>query len=571
MKLFITQVSFLSALAGCYLLLTGCNNLDQTATEQSTVSTPNKLTTTASVASLFQAKITDCSGTGLYQELLNPPTLAADATGINTKLSATLTDKCVNGKSIALQSYLDANAGISNRAVGPAYILNVSPTRPNPQFYMQFTNQLGDPNRAYDCGHHSKDVSVCTNIHTHGLHVSPKGSPDPTQIQSDYVFIEISPATPTVKYHFNIPNDHAPGTHWLHAHLHGSTATQVKNGMAAAIILKGELDNTLATQYGIGPDKEKIMILQQMAVDANSTPLCGKAPNGGDIVTSINGQCLPVITVKAGDIQRWRFIHSGISATVNLAVMGTDGSKQDLYEFARDGITMNGTQVQKNIVMQPGYRSDVLVQFPNCKDQYPCELSLVDDNSKAAFSLLGVDEPRNQIAKIIIERNPGYPMKMPPASVFTNPYKFVCDPASFKECSDHLATEKIWFANVPKNPADPNGPTYKTVNDGVYPDTQVKNLRLNDKNTWKLWVGEKQTSTGNHPFHIHLNPFQVVDENGFSYWKDTLLVSGSKNKGEKNALTVVTRYEDFDGEFVLHCHNLDHEDQGMMMKVIMNP
>jgi FtsP/CotA-like multicopper oxidase with cupredoxin domain len=552
---------------GCFVIsasfLAGCNNIDQPPA--------GTMTATASASKVQVAETVDCSGTGLYQELQNPPTLTTNAIGINTQLSAIQATKCVNGRTFSLQSYIDANAGSDSRAVGPAYILNVGPALPNPKLYIQFTNRLDDPNRQYDCGHHSKDVSKCTNLHTHGLHVSPKGSPDPTQIQSDYVFIEISPATPTVRYQFDIPNDQAPGTHWIHAHLHGSTAPQVKNGMASALILKGELDNTLANRYGIGGDKEKIMILQQMAIDANNTPLCGKAPNGDAITTSINGQCLPTITVKAGDIQRWRFIHSGISASVNLAVVQADGSKQNLHEFARDGITMNGTQVQQNIMLQPGYRSDLLIQFPECKGQYPCELALVDDTSKAAVSLMGVDEPRNQIAKVIIHKNYDSPMAMPPSSIFTNPYKFVCEPSDFKACSERLAKEKLWFANVPKNPADPTGPTYKTVNDGIYPDTPVKKLRLNDHNTWKLWVGEKQNSTGNHPFHIHVNPFQIVDKNGFSYWKDTLLVSGSENKGESNALTVVTRYEDFDGEFVLHCHNLDHEDQGMMMKVIVYP
>lgn len=551
---------FINALLISCCFITGCNQIDQAPT--STMPTATATNTTL---------LPDCTNTGLYQELQNPPTLENNNIGINTQLSATLTAKCVNNKLFMLQSYLDANAGFDKRAVGPAYILNVNPVLPNPKFHIQFSNRLGDPNRSYDCGHHSKDVSVCTNIHTHGLHVSPKGSPDPTHIQSDYVFLEISPATPTVKYQFDIPNDQAPGTHWIHAHLHGSTAPQVKNGMAAALILKGDLDKILASRYGIGPDKEKIMILQQMAIDANNTPLCGKAPNGDDITTSINGQCLPTITAKAGDIQRWRFIHSGISASINLALVHTDGTKENLHEFARDGITMNGTQMQKNIMLHPGYRSDALVQFPACKGVYPCELLLVDDASSAAVSLMGVDEPRNQIAKIIIQKNNGYPMTMPPANTFMNPYKFVCDPANFIQCSESLSVEKVWFANVPKNPLDPNGPTYKTVNDGIFPDTPVKRLRLNDKNTWKLWVGEKQSSTGNHPFHIHVNPFQLIDANGFSYWKDTLLISGSKNKGEKNAITVVTRYEDFDGEFVLHCHNLDHEDQGMMMKVIVNP
>ena len=511
----------------------------------------------------------NCADTTRYQELKDPPTLRSGQT-INTQLTAELTYKCVNGKPVKLQSYIDANAGIDKRAVGPAYILDVDPARANPTLNIQFTNRLGEPDREYDCGHHSDDVRLCTNLHTHGLHVSPKGSTDPSQIQSDYVFIAISPATQTVSYRFDIPNDHAPGTHWLHAHLHGSTSPQVRNGMAGALILKGKLDQVLAHQYGITGNREKIMILQQMSTDKKQKPLCGKAANGDDITTSINGQCLPIITVNAGDIQRWRFIHAGIDATVNLALEQANGSKQDLYEFARDGITMDGIQVQQNIVLQPGYRSDVLVKIPECPT-YPCERFLVDDSSDATFSLMGEDEPHNQIAKVIIQKGSGKAMTMPPSKLFTNPYPFICDPAKFQECSKSLKVEKVWFANVPKDPDNPDAGTYKTVNDGVFPDTPTKHLKLNDSNTWKLWVGEKQDSTASHPFHIHVNPFQLIDNNGFSYWKDTLLVSGSDNKGESNAITVLSRYETFDGEFVLHCHNLDHEDQGMMMKVIIEP
>ena len=123
--------------------------------------------------------------------------------------------------------------------------------------------------------------------------------------------------------------------------------------MAGALILKGALEKTLANNYGISGDKDKIMLLQQMSVqndpNGNPIPLCG-SNNGSAITTSINGQCLPIITVKAGDIQRWRFIDAGISASINLAVTQAGGGKLDLNEFARDGITMNGTQVQKNIL-----------------------------------------------------------------------------------------------------------------------------------------------------------------------------------------------------------------------------
>ena len=84
-----------------------------------------------------------------------------------------------------------------------------------------------------------------------------------------------------------------------------------------------------------------------------------------------------------------------------------------------------------------------------------------------------------------------------------------------------------------------------------------------------------------HPFHIHVNPFQIVrilDPDGRDVsvtgelndpqyanlkgaWKDTLLV-------KQNYIVVMrTRYERYIGDFVLHCHILDHEDQGMMQNI----
>ena len=68
-------------------------------------------------------------------------------------------------------------------------------------------------------------------------------------------------------------------------------------------------------------------------------------------------------------------------------------------------------------------------------------------------------------------------------------------------------------------------------------------------------------AVGGHPFHIHVNPFQVKrlgpDGEPQIVWRDTLFVSGGP-------VEVRTRYQRFIGTFVLHCHILDHEDHGMM-------
>ncbi|HLK38289.1 MAG TPA: multicopper oxidase domain-containing protein [Polyangiaceae bacterium] len=68
-----------------------------------------------------------------------------------------------------------------------------------------------------------------------------------------------------------------------------------------------------------------------------------------------------------------------------------------------------------------------------------------------------------------------------------------------------------------------------------------------------------------HPFHVHGVQFQVVRREGVRHagyvdagWKDTVLVL----PGEK--ATVLMRFLDYTGVFLYHCHNLEHEDAGMM-------
>ncbi|MEM1180989.1 MAG: multicopper oxidase domain-containing protein [Acidobacteriota bacterium] len=71
--------------------------------------------------------------------------------------------------------------------------------------------------------------SGITNLHTHGLHVSPAG-------RSDNVMLRIEKGR-QFEYRYRLPDDHAPGTHWYHAHVHGSTALQVQGGMSGALIV----------------------------------------------------------------------------------------------------------------------------------------------------------------------------------------------------------------------------------------------------------------------------------------------------------------------------------------------
>ena len=96
-------------------------------------------------------------------------------------------------------------------------------------------------------------ASSVTNLHTHGLHVSPAE-------RSDNVMLKIDKGNQNI-YAIDLPREHAPGTHWYHAHLHGSTALQVQGGMAGALIVE-----PLSPEQSLNPPgfrvQEHVMVLQ---------------------------------------------------------------------------------------------------------------------------------------------------------------------------------------------------------------------------------------------------------------------------------------------------------------------
>ena len=87
--------------------------------------------------------------------------------------------------------------------------------KPGERMVINYVNKLDQP----------------TNVHFHGLHVSPLGS-------SDNIFRIIEPGE-TVKYVLDIPIDHVRGTFWYHSHLHGLSTVQVGGGLSGVIVIEG--------------------------------------------------------------------------------------------------------------------------------------------------------------------------------------------------------------------------------------------------------------------------------------------------------------------------------------------
>jgi len=373
----------------------------------------------------------------------------------------------------------------------------------------------------------------------------------------------------------HIPLDHPAGTFWYHPHVHGSTAVQVSSGMEGALIIEGGLDTVPAIKAA----QEKILVFQQIAYDTQgeiedfNTSL-GFVNGNSQWVNlhrqhTINGQLFPTLTMRAGELQRWRMIHAGVEETILATLYGPgcnslmdlERNKQTpppqdtlalntMNEIAVDGLALGKLDPWKHIELEPGYRSDVLVKL----DQ-PGNYCLVDESTDAKSSISGTLESEKFLARVHVTVDTvSPPMQLPTATEL----------ASLKPFKDIQANEITGYQSIVfcmcNNP-NSNGLIF-TINGKPFDENHSLILKLNAIEEWNVSIDTKQSSAQPHPFHIHVNPFQSTrtgpDGRNEVVWRDTVLIT------KDHPQTLLMRYTDFTGTFVMHCHILGHEDQGMM-------
>jgi FtsP/CotA-like multicopper oxidase with cupredoxin domain len=488
-----------------------------------------------------------------------------------------------------------------------------------------------------------------TNLHTHGLHVSPAGN-------SDNVLLDIAPQT-SFDYEIKIPMNQVPGTYWYHAHLHGSTATQVSSGMAGALIVMG--DQVKDPRYSPNIDQvpevknaqEKIFVFQQIIYDEfgqlepDRGPLqtfptynaanpdnqigyfgpCNWEPMQREHV--INGQLFPTLTMAPGEVQRWRFIDAGIRETMGVQLIGpyppgeipdlqklTEDGKLPiadpkkivkLHEIAVDGIALDHVNAWDQVELEPGYRSDVMVQLNTEGTYYLVDTSVlqvtvtrdpntgkyITNTTANSFSLTcgGSHELPGFLATIVVS-GAHQNMKLPTTAqlkklhvpdilkpiVTINTDKAVQpnDPRFLVALEKIGAFQKVDFtlavypaASATEVASLQPGPEFMAA-DHPFDPQNTRRLKLGNTDEWVLNTNLRPDSLYyGHPFHIHINAFQTwrpgpPNADGITtpelVWRDTIMVY------QGVTTYVFTRYTDYTGAYVYHCHILDHEDQGMM-------
>jgi FtsP/CotA-like multicopper oxidase with cupredoxin domain len=505
----------------------------------------------------------------------------------------------------------------------------------NPQCVCTGTNQpqccSASGSTPPDCFH---DLNT-TNLHFHGLHVSP-------QSPQDYVLLELAPAGSTqthaahssagttavgnFTYAVNpLPSNQAPGTHWYHPHKHGSTAAQVGNGMAGAILVRGEFDTQLQKMFNVLLN-EHVMVVQ-FVHDLNFTQSATTTP-----AALVNGLYQPNLQMQAGEIQRWRFIGATMEGAAQIAVNFTGLTA---VQIAMDGVQFSNTnylcqpllhstqvtppctlQPSSNLSFQlsPGNRADFLVQAPSTPGTYGVSFQVFGNTERQGTQQLQ-GGPRGQGKRQPTVENVKAALKAFAPLAGTAPGLFT---VTVNACTDHCAMKypsamppmPSYLSNIPsttdgsqvvqfrldKTSGTPGTPGAQPQLFGIGVQNQSGGATqqfsgncanftepLNRTETWTISQNTNSGTAPFHVFHIHTNPFQLVSSgtndgsSSITYpdpiWMDSITLPSNTSPGDgfptnaNSTVVIRQRFEDYTGAYVLHCHFLGHEDRGMMMMV----
>jgi FtsP/CotA-like multicopper oxidase with cupredoxin domain len=435
-----------------------------------------------------------------------------------------------------------------------------------------------------------------TNLHFHGLTIPPVCHED------DVLKTSIQPDDPPFEYRFRIPENEPPGLYWYHPHIHGFTKVQVLGGASGAIIVEGieRADKAVA-----GLPERVFVIRDQDLMNPNAPPSKsepvvprllydrdGDAANNGtgfgkpakDL--SINFVPVPypdypraTIKMKPGEKQLWRVVNASAITYLNLEVI-FNRAAQPLGLVAMDGVPLNTgnglpadfVDWQKHLGVPPGARVEFIVTGPPQGVPGLFVTRTVDtgpggenDTNRALANIVTSDdapEPRSRLS--------ASPTPLPAPS---EPWLGGVTP---------VVTRRLYFSEKLLEPNNPNSATefYLTVEgqtpkmfdpkSGV-PDMVAKQGTVED------WIIENRSSEL-HAFHIHQLHFMLLDYLGKPvnepFLRDTVNVpyyNGRDLVYPSVRLRMDFRDPNTVGDFVYHCHLLEHEDNGMMGLIRVEP
>lgn len=382
------------------------------------------------------------------------------------------------------------------------------------------------------------NLSEETNIHWHGLLVPGDMDGHPKNIiQSGGSF------------DFNFTINQRAGTYWYHPHPHGKTARQVFMGLAGFFIVNDEEEIALNLPSG---DQELLLVIQDKRIDNGQL---NYSPNMNEIMTGytgeyvfVNGVYAPFLNV-ATKYYRLRILNGSTARVYNLAL----SDNQSFQVIGSDGGLLAQPATVSSILLGPAERVDILINFKN----YSIENEIYLVSKTFDGDVQGWQEFK--IMKFVVNQQV--------SDLFTVPNQLSTIQPIASASASKTRTMKIkgMMEGMNGGMGDGMGSGMHTINDKVYDIDRIDETV--QAGATEIWDFDNSDGDEIHPMHIHGVQFQVIERIGGrgaliateKGWKDTILVM------PREKVKVIMTFPQEKGVFVFHCHNLEHEDDGMML------
>jgi len=400
-------------------------------------------------------------------------------------------------------------------------------------------------------GQESCAITPCmdmTNLHFHGLTVSPDAP------QDDVLGMMAMPGQ-SLGYTVRIPENHAPGLYWYHTHPHGESHRQVLDGMSGALVIEG-IESYFPALAGL---PERILVVRGHSIvnDPQSADLkhrvelssdvCGAEPQAPEEVFTLNGSVRPPIEIASGERQFWRLVNASADRYLDLQLEG-----QTFEIVAMDGMPIglhdpnHRTRIVDHVLLPPAGRLEAIVTGPTAVTPRRLISRCVDTGPD------GDPNPAMVLADIVSRSGAGPIPKT--VESYSKPNLKTLDLSAEEKAPPRFVVtftedKKGFYINGEK--FAPEAAPMVRAKVGTYQHSRIVNA------TREL-----------HPMHIHQVHFQAYAENdkpiANPLWLDTV------NVPYGGSVDVIMDFTDpvIRGMSVFHCHLLNHEDKGMMAKIL---
>lgn len=396
-----------------------------------------------------------------------------------------------------------------------------------------------------------------TTTHWHGMHISPDNDGGPHTL--------ILPGA-TWNPSFTVMDKAA--TYWYHPHLHGHTGEHVMKGAAGLIIVKDAEEAALAIPRTYGVDDFPLVVQTQELNSSNQVFVDGM----NDSLTVVNGTIDPYVEMPA-QVVRMRILNAdqernykfGFTGNKAFSVIGSDGGLL--------AAPVNLTRVDA----APGERTELLLDLSGMNGQ---TIYLMSYGSEIPMGVQGgpsmmmpgtgmpmpmMNSPLNGTDYNVLKINITAPT-VSPIPITTIPNTL----ATVTPLAPSTVNNSRVIKFTPKDNPTPmqamDGPFF--FNDSTFNMSRIdQNVSLNDVEIWTL-INRTMVA---HPFHIHDVQFFILDINGVPPSSEKAGRKDVVSVGPMDTVRFIAKFEDFSGTtpYMYHCHNLMHEDGGMMGQFVV--